>query len=148
MDDADLIAEESGGTSYHDGASKYASPVGNPTNVSAFRYACDGDVSWDDYDTTPPEPPTYGCTIRRLLTTIPMLTLTTVPASVAPPVDDCECDPQDSIKNLTLAGQLDFLELMEITHRPPRFTARKRGWLLLDEVEFGQRNQQFERRSG
>ena len=116
MDDGELTAEESGGTVTTMGRSKYASPVGNPTNVSAFRYACDGEVSWDDYDITPPEPPKYGCTD-------PVAVNYDSTADIddgsclypAPPADDCECDPQDSIKNLTLAGQLDFLELMEIT---------------------------------
>ncbi|MEC7261674.1 MAG: hypothetical protein VXV71_04520, partial [Candidatus Thermoplasmatota archaeon] len=65
---------------------------------------------------TPPEPPKYGCTD-------PVAVNYDSTADIddgsclypAPPVNDCECDPQDSIKNLTLAGQLDFLELMEIT---------------------------------
>ena len=116
MDDAELTADESGGTVTTMGRDKYASPVGNPTNVSALRYACDGGVSWDDYDVTPPEPPTYGCTDPVAVNYEPTADIDDGSCLYpAPPVNDCECDPLDSIKNLTLAGQLDFLELMEIT---------------------------------
>ena len=114
--EGEITADESGGTVTTMGRSKYASPVGNPANVSGVRYACDLEVSWDDYDITPPEPPKYGCTDPVAVNYEPTADIDDGSCLYpAPPADDCECDPQDSIKNLTLAGQLDFLELMEIT---------------------------------
>ena len=36
------------------GQASTPAPLGSDQR-RAFRYACDGDVTWDDYDTTPPK---------------------------------------------------------------------------------------------
>ncbi len=121
---ADPVGTGTSGSSASGRTDWYVSPVGEPSNIDNTRYDCDTNGTYND---PTPNVDIVGCMEPYAMNynpdaTIPCADCCEWDTSVPGPSgttgnngEPCNCVPKDSIKNMSISGDLSRLNIMEIT---------------------------------